>query len=66
MLASFSARFLEKNDLHALSGFLMFAHAAQGYGYVTTIPAFYGLWWISPETCQVVGESMMCKLGAGL
>lgn len=41
--------FLEKNDLHALSGFLMFAHAAQGYGYVTTIPAFYGLWWISPE-----------------
>eukprot|EP00913_Durusdinium_trenchii_P017868 g16791.t1 len=25
--------FLEKNDLHALSGFLMFAHAAQGYGY---------------------------------
>ncbi|CAE7433247.1 unnamed protein product [Symbiodinium natans] len=41
--------FLEGNDLHALSGFLMFAHAAQGYGYVTTIPAFYGLWWISPE-----------------
>ena len=20
-----------------------------GYGYVTTIPAFYGLWWITPE-----------------
>ena len=43
-------RFLEKNNLHALSGFLMFAHAAQGYGYVTSIPAFYGLWWISPES----------------
>ncbi|CAE7783139.1 unnamed protein product [Symbiodinium pilosum] len=41
--------FLETNDMHALSGFLMFAHAAQGYGYVKTIPAFYGLWWISPE-----------------
>ena len=43
------AEFVEKNDLHALSGFLMFAHAAQGYGYVTSIPALYGLWWISPE-----------------
>ena len=43
------AEFLEKNGLHALSGFLMFAHAAQGYGYVTSIPALYGLWWISPE-----------------
>ncbi|CAJ1390134.1 unnamed protein product [Effrenium voratum] len=41
--------FLQSNDLYALSGFLMFAHAAQGYGYVTTIPAFYGLWWITPE-----------------
>ena len=41
--------FLEDNNLHALSGFLMFAHAAQGYGYVTSIPALYGLWWISPE-----------------
>eukprot|EP00438_Fugacium_kawagutii_P034655 Skav201621 [mRNA] locus=scaffold5983:38328:45523:- [translate_table: standard] len=43
------AEFLEDNNLHALSGFLMFAHAAQGYGYVTSIPALYGLWWISPE-----------------
>lgn len=43
------AKFLEENDMHALSGFLMFAHAAQGYGYVTSIPALYGLWWISPE-----------------
>mmetsp|Transcript_12694 Transcript_12694/g.30216 ORF Transcript_12694/g.30216 Transcript_12694/m.30216 type:complete len:629 (+) Transcript_12694:74-1960(+) len=41
--------YLESNELHALAGFLMFAHAAQGYGYVKTIPAFYGLWWISPE-----------------
>lgn len=43
------AEFLETNGLHALSGFLMFAHAAQGYGYVKSIPALYGLWWISPE-----------------
>lgn len=41
--------FLQKNSLQAISGFLMFAHAAQGYGYIKSIPAFYGLWWISPE-----------------
>lgn len=41
--------FLQDNDLHALAAFLMFAHAAQGYGYVKSIPAFYGLLWISPE-----------------
>merc|ERR1712226_242137 len=41
--------FLESNGLHALAAFLMFAHAAQGYGYVKSIPAFYGLWWITPE-----------------
>ena len=33
----------------ALSAFLSFAHAAQGYGYISSIPAFYGLWWVSPE-----------------
>lgn len=43
------AEFLESNGLHALAAFLTFAHAAQGYGYVKSIPAFYGLWWISPE-----------------
>jgi len=41
--------FLESNDLYAISGFLTFAHAAQGYGYVGSIPALYGLWWITPE-----------------
>ena len=41
--------FLQTNDMRALAGFLMFAHAVQGYGYISTIPAFYGLSWISPE-----------------
>ena len=41
--------FLEANGLQAISSFLQFAHAAQGYGYVKTIPAFYGLWWVTPE-----------------
>mmetsp|Transcript_82235 Transcript_82235/g.129453 ORF Transcript_82235/g.129453 Transcript_82235/m.129453 type:complete len:611 (-) Transcript_82235:16-1848(-) len=43
------AQFLNDNGLQALAAFLMFAHAAQGYGYVKSIPAFYGLWWITPE-----------------
>jgi hypothetical protein len=43
------AEFLENNGLQALAAFLSFAHAAQGYGYVKSIPALYGLWWISPE-----------------
>ncbi|GMH80711.1 hypothetical protein TL16_g08665 [Triparma laevis f. inornata] len=41
--------FLESNGMHALGAFLTFAHSAQGYGYVSSIPAFYGLWWITPE-----------------
>eukprot|EP00520_Triparma_pacifica_P017886 CAMPEP_0118632508 /NCGR_PEP_ID=MMETSP0785-20121206/486_1 /TAXON_ID=91992 /ORGANISM="Bolidomonas pacifica, Strain CCMP 1866" /LENGTH=600 /DNA_ID=CAMNT_0006523291 /DNA_START=1 /DNA_END=1803 /DNA_ORIENTATION=- len=41
--------FLVSNDMIALNAFLSFAHAAQGYGYVSSIPAFYGLWWVSPE-----------------
>ena len=41
--------FLLTNDMVALSAFLSFAHAAQGYGYISSIPAFYGLWWVSPE-----------------
>lgn len=41
--------FLTGNDLSALAAFLTFAHAAQGYGYVKSIPAYYGLLWISPE-----------------
>ncbi|GMI11288.1 hypothetical protein TrLO_g10485 [Triparma laevis f. longispina] len=41
--------FLESNGLHVLRAFLTVAHAAQGYGYVSSIPAFYGLWWITPE-----------------
>lgn len=43
------AEFLDSNGLQALESFLAFAQAAQGYGYVKSIPAFYGLWWITPE-----------------
>ena len=42
------SQFLEANDLSALAPFFSFAHTAQGYGYVESIPAFYGLLWLSP------------------
>jgi len=55
--------FLERNELQALTPFLTFAHAAQGYGYVKSIPAFYGLWWISPELLNgYVQQSMHEKI----
>jgi len=43
------AEFLSRNGLYALAPFLTFAHGAQGYGYVKSIPAYYGLLWITPE-----------------
>lgn len=41
--------FLKKHRLEALIGFLQLAQTAQGYGYLETIPAYYGLCWITPE-----------------
>jgi hypothetical protein len=48
-VATTFSSFLETNRLHAIKGFIEFAHTAQGYGYVKSIPALYGLSWISPE-----------------
>lgn len=43
------SEFLTSNHLHALVGFLEIAQTAQGYGYIQSIPAFYGLSWVTPE-----------------
>ena len=40
---------LQQNGLDALVGLLKIAQAAQGYGYLEDIPAYYGLCWITPE-----------------
>jgi hypothetical protein len=40
---------LQQNGLEALVGLLKIAQAAQGYGYLEDIPAYYGLCWITPE-----------------
>lgn len=42
-------QWLEANGLHALVGFLGLAQTAQGYGYVHSIPTYYGLVWMRPE-----------------
>lgn len=55
--------FLGTNGLHAIKFWLEFAHTAQGYGYVTSIPALYGLSWISPELLKgFVTQSVKKKM----
>merc|ERR1712038_1565735 len=39
----------EKNNLHVLEPLLRFALSAQGYGFISTTPTFYGLMWITPN-----------------
>lgn len=41
--------FLLRNRLDALTGILRIAQSAQGYGYLETIPAYYGLCWMTPR-----------------
>ncbi|MEM7022287.1 MAG: FAD-dependent oxidoreductase [Pseudomonadota bacterium] len=40
--------FLRRNRLDALTGVVRIAQSAQGYGYLETIPAYYGLCWMTP------------------
>lgn len=41
--------FLKHNGLENLIPLLALGHTAQGYGFLTTVPAFYGLWWNTPS-----------------
>jgi hypothetical protein len=40
--------FLHKHGMTTLLGLLELSQSAQGYGYMETVPAFYGLWWTTP------------------
>jgi len=44
--------FLRRHDLHELLPLFTFIHEVQGYGPVRSVPAFYGLWWNSPEMME--------------
>lgn len=42
-------QFLEKHGLQSLIPMLTYSLSVQGYGIIDTIPAFYGMYWITPE-----------------
>merc|ERR1719401_581305 len=55
--------FLVDNDLSSLTAILQIAQAAQGYGYLTRVPAYYGLLWITPELlCGSAMYLLLAKL----
>jgi hypothetical protein len=59
--------FLQQNNLEPLIGVLRIAQAAQGYGYLEKIPAYYGLCWATPELLiglikQVLGLKKITRM----
>merc|ERR1719446_185979 len=52
--------FLYDNGLESLEAVLRLARVAQGYGYLTGVPAYYGLFWITPEV--LCGSAMYLTL----
>uniref|UniRef100_B8HL00 Protoporphyrinogen oxidase-like protein n=1 Tax=Cyanothece sp. (strain PCC 7425 / ATCC 29141) TaxID=395961 RepID=B8HL00_CYAP4 len=59
--------FLKLNQLEALIGLLQILQTAQGYGRIETIPAYYGLCWMTPEFLsgivrQIVGFPQVIRM----
>jgi hypothetical protein len=48
--------FLRYHKLEALTGILQYGYEVQGYGTLNTIPAFYGLVWITPPIIEAMIE----------
>jgi hypothetical protein len=48
--------FLRYHNLEAIIGILQYGYEVQGYGTLTTIPAFYGLVWITPPIIEAMIE----------
>ena len=46
--------FLEDNELLPLVGMMDYIYAVQGYGVIKSIPAYYGLMWITPIVIQTI------------
>ncbi|ETV75011.1 hypothetical protein H257_10614 [Aphanomyces astaci] len=63
--------FLTTHNLTALTSLFRFAYQQQGYGVLETIPAFYFLWWMHPDSVrsilrsQVVQSSVASELRGG-
>ena len=47
-------QFLEDNNLLSLVGMMEYIYSVQGYGVMKTIPAYYGLIWITPIVIQTI------------
>lgn len=55
---------LVDHGLQSLVPFFQVAHAAQGYGYLWEVPAYYGLSWMSPDfVIGVFAEAMATEMG---
>ena len=52
---------LRENNLHVLIPLFRLFQSAQGYGYLETVPAFYGLMWNTPEVIDIATEQMSGK-----
>eukprot|EP00484_Ammonia_sp_Unknown_P030914 CAMPEP_0197024874 /NCGR_PEP_ID=MMETSP1384-20130603/5347_1 /TAXON_ID=29189 /ORGANISM="Ammonia sp." /LENGTH=645 /DNA_ID=CAMNT_0042453331 /DNA_START=24 /DNA_END=1957 /DNA_ORIENTATION=+ len=48
--------FLEQNELQPLIPFFVYSQSVQGYGILDKIPAFYGLFWNTPELMRTVSD----------
>jgi NAD(P)-binding Rossmann-like domain len=46
--------FLQENELLSLVGMMEYIYEVQGYGTMTSIPAYYGLLWIPPIIIQTI------------
>eukprot|EP01084_Bolivina_argentea_P133978 236406_1 len=49
-------KFIQDNKLEALIPFFVYSQSVQGYGILDTIPAFYGLFWNTPELMEYAGD----------
>lgn len=47
---------IKRNDLEAMIPLLEFGVSAQGYGYLDTLPAFYGLMWFTADLAHAYVE----------
>merc|ERR1712151_999262 len=57
---------LNNHGLESLVPFFQVAHAAQGYGYLWEVPAYYGLSWMHPDfALGVFAESFNAEVGHG-
>lgn len=55
---------MDRNQVDILIPVLRLFQSAQGYGYLETVPAFYGLMWNNPTTLTIVEEQLKGE-GAG-